>query len=60
LLQAVVDFNAAAAAAASAAAPPACSVASVAEQGRGLSTQAYTHSLETSHHMFMKLDNGKV
>ncbi|KAF6264721.1 cysteine proteinase [Scenedesmus sp. NREL 46B-D3] len=29
-------------------------------QGRGLSTQAYTHSLETSHHMFMKLDNGKV
>jgi hypothetical protein len=29
-------------------------------QGRGLATQAYTHSLETSHHMFMKLDNGKV
>uniref|UniRef100_A0A7S0R5S7 Ubiquitinyl hydrolase 1 n=1 Tax=Chlamydomonas leiostraca TaxID=1034604 RepID=A0A7S0R5S7_9CHLO len=29
-------------------------------QGRSLSTQAYTHSLETGHHMFMKLDNGKV
>ncbi len=29
-------------------------------QGRGLSTQAYTHSLERGHHMFMKLDNGKV
>jgi U4/U6.U5 tri-snRNP-associated protein 2 len=29
-------------------------------QGRGLATQAYTHSLETGHHMFMKLDNGKV
>lgn len=29
-------------------------------QGRGLATHAYTHSLETSHHMFMKLDNGKV
>lgn len=29
-------------------------------QGRGLSTHAYTHSLETDHHMFMKLENGKV
>lgn len=29
-------------------------------QGRGLSTHAYTHALETNHHMFMKLDNGKV
>jgi hypothetical protein len=29
-------------------------------QGRGLATHAYTHSLETAHHMFMKLDNGKV
>jgi hypothetical protein len=29
-------------------------------QGRGLSTHAFTHSLETNHHMFMKLDNGKV
>jgi hypothetical protein len=43
---------------------PDCAAAAVvigwALQGRGLSTQAYTHSLETSHHMFMKLDNGKV
>ncbi|KAG2449802.1 hypothetical protein HYH02_005325 [Chlamydomonas schloesseri] len=29
-------------------------------QGRGLSTHAYTHALESGHHMFMKLDNGKV
>eukprot|EP00878_Enallax_costatus_P002659 GHUV01002845.1.p1 GENE.GHUV01002845.1~~GHUV01002845.1.p1 ORF type:complete len:552 (+),score=160.53 GHUV01002845.1:356-2011(+) len=29
-------------------------------QGRGLNTHAYTHSLETGHHMFMKLDAGKV
>ncbi|MEW5319670.1 MAG: hypothetical protein WDW38_010810 [Sanguina aurantia] len=29
-------------------------------QGRGLATHAYTHSLESSHHIFMKLDNGKV
>ncbi|PNH11443.1 U4/U6.U5 tri-snRNP-associated protein 2 [Tetrabaena socialis] len=28
-------------------------------QGRGLCTHAYTHSLESAHHMFMKLDNGK-
>lgn len=29
-------------------------------QGRSISTQAYTHALETGHHMFMKLDSGKV
>ncbi|KAI8475879.1 MAG: ubiquitin-specific protease 39 [Monoraphidium minutum] len=29
-------------------------------QGRGLSTHAFTHALETNHHMFMKLDNGRV
>ncbi|KAG2497317.1 hypothetical protein HYH03_004482 [Edaphochlamys debaryana] len=29
-------------------------------QGRGLNTHAYTHALESAHHMFMKLDNGKV
>lgn len=29
-------------------------------QGRGQHTHAYTHSLETGHHMFMKLDNGRV
>ncbi len=29
-------------------------------QGRGPSTFAYTHSLETNHHMYMKLDTGKV
>ncbi|GLC41126.1 hypothetical protein PLESTB_001794200 [Pleodorina starrii] len=29
-------------------------------QGRGLSTHAYTHALESAHHMFMKLDNGNV
>lgn len=29
-------------------------------QGRGPKTNAFTHSLETNHHMFMKLDNGKV
>ncbi|KAG1659564.1 hypothetical protein FOA52_011920 [Chlamydomonas sp. UWO 241] len=28
--------------------------------GRGLATQAYIHSLDTGHHMFMKLDNGRV
>eukprot|EP00879_Flechtneria_rotunda_P014794 GHRR01015458.1.p1 GENE.GHRR01015458.1~~GHRR01015458.1.p1 ORF type:complete len:604 (+),score=171.22 GHRR01015458.1:206-2017(+) len=37
-----------------------CCTSAVCLQGRGLNTQAYTHSLETSHHMFMKLDNGKV
>lgn len=25
-----------------------------------MKTHAYTHSLETNHHMFMKLDNGRV
>lgn len=29
-------------------------------QGRGLSTHAFTHALDTNHHMFMKLENGKV
>ena len=38
----------------------ACLVCGKFFQGRGLSTHAYTHSLETSHHMYMKLDNGRV
>ena len=25
-----------------------------------MATPAYTHSLETGHHMFMKLDSGRV
>ena len=29
-------------------------------QGRGRQTHAYTHSLETGHHMFMKLEDGRV
>lgn len=29
-------------------------------QGRGPSTYAYTHALEAGHHLFMKLDNGRV
>jgi Zn-finger in ubiquitin-hydrolases and other protein len=29
-------------------------------QGRGRSTVAYTHALETGHHMFMKLEDGRV
>lgn len=29
-------------------------------QGRGPSTFAYTHALEAGHHLFMKLDNGRV
>lgn len=29
-------------------------------KGRGKSTHAYTHALEDSHHMFMKLDTGQV
>lgn len=29
-------------------------------QGRGPNTQAYTHALEGGHHMFMKIENGKV
>ena len=29
-------------------------------QGRGPKTHAFTHALDTEHHMYMKLDNGKV
>ncbi|KAH7619056.1 hypothetical protein Ndes2526B_g06006 [Nannochloris sp. 'desiccata'] len=29
-------------------------------QGRGPATHAYTHSLEAGHHLFMKLDSGRV
>lgn len=29
-------------------------------QGRGPSTHAYTHSLEMSHHLFMRLDSGRT
>jgi hypothetical protein len=29
-------------------------------QGRGQQTHAFTHALETSHHMFMKLSDGRV
>lgn len=29
-------------------------------QGRGPNTNAYTHALETAHHMYMKLEDGKV
>ena len=29
-------------------------------QGRGQHTYAYTHALETGHHMFMKLADGRV
>lgn len=29
-------------------------------QGRGPGTHAYTHSLEEGHHLFMKLDSGRV
>lgn len=29
-------------------------------QGRGPSTHAYTHSLESGHHLFMKLDSGRT
>jgi U4/U6.U5 tri-snRNP-associated protein 2 len=28
--------------------------------GRGLNTHAFTHALEAGHHMFMKLDTGRV
>lgn len=38
----------------------ACLVCGKYFQGRGPRTQAYTHALECTHHMFMKLDNGKV
>ena len=29
-------------------------------QGRGQATHAFTHALETGHHMFMKLADGRV
>ena len=29
-------------------------------QGRGQHTHAFTHALETAHHMFMKLEDGRV
>lgn len=29
-------------------------------QGRGQQTHAFTHALETGHHMFMKLSDGRV
>jgi hypothetical protein len=29
-------------------------------QGRGPSTEAYTHALEAGHHMFMKVESGRV
>ena len=29
-------------------------------QGRGPATHAYTHSLDAAHHLFMKLDSGRV
>ena len=29
-------------------------------QGRGQHTHAFTHALETGHHMFMKLEGGRV
>lgn len=38
----------------------ACLVCGKYFQGRGPRTHAYTHALECTHHMFMKLDNGKV
>lgn len=38
----------------------ACLVCGKYFQGRGPKTNAFTHSLETNHHMFMKLENGKV
>ena len=33
---------------------------SLAAQGRGQHTYAFTHALETGHHMFMKLVDGRV
>ncbi|PSC71207.1 U4 tri-snRNP-associated 2 [Micractinium conductrix] len=38
----------------------ACLVCGKYFQGRGPNTQAYTHSLEAGHHMFMKVDSGRV
>ncbi|KAK9811833.1 hypothetical protein WJX72_010978 [[Myrmecia] bisecta] len=38
----------------------ACLVCGKYFQGRGPNTHAFTHSLESNHHMFMKLETGKV
>jgi len=38
----------------------ACLVCGKYFQGRGPNTQAYTHSLESQHHVFMNLDSAKV
>ncbi|KAL4458676.1 hypothetical protein ABPG75_013541 [Micractinium tetrahymenae] len=38
----------------------ACLVCGKYFQGRGPNTQAYTHALEVGHHMFMKVENGRV
>ncbi|KAK9822309.1 hypothetical protein WJX74_006032 [Apatococcus lobatus] len=38
----------------------ACLVCGKYFQGRGPKTHAFTHALDTEHHMYMKLDNGKV
>lgn len=38
----------------------ACLVCGKYFQGRGPSTQAYTHALEAGHHMFMKVESGRV
>jgi len=38
----------------------ACLVCGKYFQGRGPKTHAYTHALEARHHIFMKLDDGKV
>jgi U4/U6.U5 tri-snRNP-associated protein 2 len=38
----------------------ACLVCGKYFQGRGPNTQAYTHSLEATHHVFMNLDSAKV
>jgi len=38
----------------------ACLVCGVYFQGRGPSTHAYTHALEASHHVFLRLDDGRA
>ncbi|PRW59503.1 U4 tri-snRNP-associated 2-like [Chlorella sorokiniana] len=38
----------------------ACLVCGKYFQGRGPNTQAYTHALEAGHHMFMKVEDGRV
>ncbi|CAL5229982.1 g13414 [Coccomyxa viridis] len=38
----------------------ACLVCGSYYQGRGQHTHAFTHALETGHHMFMKLEDGRV